>query len=66
MAPVALAFAVLDLSDSAAALGVVLAARTLPMVLFLLVGGVVSDRFSRSTVMRTPTCSRRSPRATVA
>ncbi len=53
MAPVALAFAVLDLSGSAAALGVVLAARTLPMVLFLLVGGVVSDRFSRSTVMRT-------------
>ena len=53
MAPIALAFAVLDLTDSAGALGLVLAARTIPMVLFLLVGGVVSDRFSRSTVVRT-------------
>jgi MFS family permease len=52
MAPVALAFAVLDVSGSAGALGLVLAARTLPMVLFLLVGGVVSDRLSRLTVMR--------------
>jgi MFS family permease len=53
MAPVALAFAVLDLTDSASALGLVLAARTIPLVLFLLFGGVVSDRFSRSTVLRT-------------
>ena len=53
MAPIALAFAVLDLTDSASALGLVLAARTIPMVLFLLLGGVVSDRFSRSTVVRT-------------
>ncbi len=53
MAPIALAFAVLDLTDSASGLGLVLAARTLPMVLFLLVGGVVSDRFSRSAVVRT-------------
>ena len=52
MAPVALAFAVLDVSGSAGALGLVLAARSLPMVLFLLVGGVVSDRLSRLTVMR--------------
>jgi MFS family permease len=53
MAPIALAFAVLDISDSASALGLVLAARTIPMVLFLLLGGVISDRFSRSVVMRT-------------
>ena len=66
MAPVALAFAVLDLSGSAAALGVVLAARTLPMVLFLLVGGVVSDRFSRSTVMRTSNVLSGLTQATVA
>ena len=66
MAPVALAFAVLDLSGSAAALGVVLAARTLPMVLFLLVGGVVSDRFSRSTVMRTSNILSGLTQATVA
>ena len=40
MAPVALAFAVLAVEDSAAALGQVLAARSIPMVLFLLLGGV--------------------------
>ena len=53
MAPVALAFAVLGLGHSASALGLVLAARTIPMILFLLVGGVISDRFSRSAIMRT-------------
>lgn len=52
MAPIALAFAVLDLTESASALGVVLAARMVPMVLFLLLGGVLSDRFDRSTVMQ--------------
>jgi len=52
MAPVALTFAVLDLTDSASALGAVLAARSIPLVLFLLIGGVVADRFSRSTVMQ--------------
>jgi MFS family permease len=53
MAPIALAFAVLDVTDSASALGLVLAARTVPMVLFLLVGGVVSDRLPRALVMQT-------------
>lgn len=52
MAPIALTFAVLDLSDSPSALGQVLAARTIPLVVFLLVGGVVADRFSRSLVMQ--------------
>lgn len=52
MAPVALAFAVLDIVDSAAALGQVLAARTIPMVVFLLFGGVVADRFDRALVMQ--------------
>src|SRR4029079_13845205 len=52
MAPVALAFAVLHLTDSAAALAQVLTARTAAMVLFLLVGGVVSDRMSRTTVLQ--------------
>ena len=51
MVPVALAFAVLDLSNSAAALGIVLAARSIPQVAFMLLGGVISDRVSRSTVM---------------
>lgn len=52
MAPVALAFAVLYLTNSAGALAQVLAARTFAMVLFLLVGGVISDRMSRATVMQ--------------
>lgn len=51
MAPVALAFAVLDLTGSVTDLGLVLAARTLPMVAFVLAGGIVADRFSRSTVL---------------
>ncbi|MQA98803.1 MAG: MFS transporter [Actinobacteria bacterium] len=42
--PVALAFGVLRLSDSPAALGIVLAAGVVPRVLFILVGGAVADR----------------------
>jgi MFS family permease len=52
MASVALAFAVLDISDSATALGQVLAARTIPTVLFLLWGGVIADRFPRTLVIQ--------------
>lgn len=52
MAPVALAFAVLHVDASAGALAQVLGARTLAMVVFLLVGGVIADRFSRITVMQ--------------
>ncbi|HEU4330579.1 MAG TPA: MFS transporter [Lapillicoccus sp.] len=52
MAPVALAFAVLHLTDSGSALAQVLTARTAAMVLFLLIGGVVSDRMSRTTVLQ--------------
>lgn len=52
MAPVALAFAVLHISDSAGALAQVLTGRTAALVIFLLVGGVVSDRFSRIAVMQ--------------
>jgi MFS family permease len=52
MAPVALAFAVLAVSDSAGALGLVLAAHSIPQVVFLLVGGVVADRFGRTLVIQ--------------
>jgi MFS family permease len=52
MAPVALAFAVLAIEDSAAALGQVLAARSVPMVLFLLLGGVLADRLGRWRVIQ--------------
>lgn len=48
---VALAFAVLDLTGSATDLGIVFAARTVAQVVMMLVGGVVSDRVSRRTVM---------------
>jgi MFS family permease len=51
MAPVALAFAVLDLTGSKADLGYVLASRQVPQVLFLLVGGVWADRLPRHHVM---------------
>ncbi|RLV49796.1 MFS transporter [Nocardioides mangrovicus] len=51
MAPIALAFAVLELSRAPWALGAVLAARTIPLVAFLLIGGVVADRLPRSLVL---------------
>ena len=51
--PVALAFAVLDLTGSATDLGLVLAARMVPLVGCLLAGGVVADRLSRRRGMIT-------------
>ena len=52
MAPIALAFAVLAIEDSATALGQVLAARSVPMVVFLLLGGVIADRVDRRLVIQ--------------
>ncbi|MEI2713583.1 MAG: MFS transporter [Nocardioides sp.] len=52
MANIALAFAVLDVTDSASALGQVLAAHTIPMIVLLLWGGVISDRFPRTLVLQ--------------
>ncbi|WP_117213250.1 MFS transporter [Allorhizocola rhizosphaerae] len=50
--PVALAFGVLDLPGATAkTLSVVLAAEAIPMVLFLLAGGVIADRFPRNRVI---------------
>jgi MFS family permease len=51
IAPVALAFAVLELTDSKTDLGLVLAARSLPQVLFMLAGGIWADRLPRHHVM---------------
>ena len=48
---VALSFAVLDETGSEAGLGIVLAAGALPLVAFVLVGGVWADRLSRRRVM---------------
>jgi hypothetical protein len=53
LVPVALAFAVLNLTGSATGLGVVLAAQTIPLVVFVLVGGVWADRLPRRLVMAT-------------
>jgi MFS family permease len=50
-ANVALAFAVLDLTGSKADLGLVLAARSLPVIVFLLAGGIWADRLPRHRVM---------------
>jgi MFS family permease len=53
MANIALAFAVLDIEGaSASALGQVLAAHTIPMIVLLLWGGVISDRFPRTLVLQ--------------
>jgi MFS family permease len=51
MAPVALAFAVLAISHSPIALGLVLAARTIPLLIFLLLGGVIGDRWPRVRII---------------
>lgn len=51
MAPVALAFAVLDLTGSMTDLGLILAAREIPLVVFLLAGGIWADRLPRHRVM---------------
>ena len=51
LVPVALAFAVLELTGSASALGLVLASAFVSRVVFLLLGGVVADRLPRQRVM---------------
>ena len=51
LVPVALAFAVIDLTGSASALGLVLSAAFVSRVVLLLVGGVVADRLPRQSVM---------------
>lgn len=48
---IAAAFAVLDTGGDAGDVGLVAAARTLPLVLFLLIGGAVADRLPRHRVM---------------
>ncbi|HET7389066.1 MAG TPA: MFS transporter [Nocardioidaceae bacterium] len=53
MAGVALTFAVLDhITHSPTALGQVLAAHTIPMVVFLLFGGVIADRLPRTLILQ--------------
>jgi len=56
--PFALVWAVLDLTGSARDLGLVLAAKVAPLVVFLLVGGVFADRLPRRGVMLTADVAR--------
>ena len=51
IAPVALAFAVIDLTGSKTDLGLILACREIPLLLFLLAGGIWADRLPRNKVM---------------
>jgi MFS family permease len=51
LAPIAVAFAILDLGASATAVGLSFAAWTLAQVLTLAIGGVVGDRLPRRMVM---------------
>ena len=51
LVPVALPFAVLSIDRSPAGLGFVLASRSLSLVVFLLVAGVIADRLARKYVL---------------
>jgi predicted MFS family arabinose efflux permease len=51
VAPIALAFAVLDLTGSKTDLGIVLAANWVPQLFLVLFGGVFADRLPRHLVM---------------
>lgn len=51
VAPIALAFALLDLTGSVSALGLVVGAQSLARVLLLLFGGVLADRLPRRLVL---------------
>ncbi|HEX7744950.1 MAG TPA: MFS transporter [Micromonosporaceae bacterium] len=51
VAPIALAFAVLDLTGSVRDLGLVVGVRSLMNVLFVLFGGVLADRIPRRVVL---------------
>jgi MFS family permease len=52
MSPLALAFGVLEATDSAAWLAAVTTAALVPMVASILLGGALADRFRRDTVLR--------------
>jgi Transmembrane secretion effector len=62
---IALAFAVLEIG-TATDLGIVFAARSVPLVTFLLVGGVFADRLSRRTVMLVADAARMAAQAATA
>ncbi len=66
VAPIALAFAVLDLTGSVTDLGLVVGARSLTSMVILLAGGVIADRFPRRLVMVTTSAAAALPQAVAA
>jgi len=66
LVPVALSFAVLDLTGSASDVGYVLAAHVVPLVVLVLAGGVWADRLPRQLVMLGSDAVRGSVQATAA
>jgi predicted MFS family arabinose efflux permease len=52
MSPVALAFGVLELTDSAAWLSAVITASMVPMIATMILGGGIADRYRRDIVLR--------------
>ncbi|MGQ4333771.1 MFS transporter [Streptomyces hayashii] len=51
MMPIALSFAVLEHGGGASGVGLVLGAQTAPLIVFLLAGGVLADRWGRRVTM---------------
>ncbi|MEW2287489.1 MFS transporter [Streptomyces sp. NPDC047841] len=51
MAPLALAYSVIEQGGGAGSLGLVLATSTVPTIVFLLAGGLFADRLSRSRLL---------------
>ncbi|MFE9443811.1 MFS transporter [Streptomyces sp. NPDC006602] len=66
LTPLALAFAVLEITGSPAALGVILLSSRLPMILLALLGGAVGDRLSRRRIMLVTDVVRCATQATTA
>jgi hypothetical protein len=66
MSAVAIAFAVLASGGTATSLGVVFAANIIPMVAFMLGGGVLADRLGRRPVMLTADVARCAAQGTLA
>lgn len=66
MSSVAIAFAVLYSGGTPTGLGVVLAANIVPMVAFMLGGGVIADRIGRRAVMLTADAARCAAQGTLA
>jgi MFS family permease len=66
VAAVALAFAVLQVTGSVADVGLALAATRVPLIVFVLLGGVAGDRLSRRNVMLASDAGRFATQATAA